>query len=227
MKMYDSVSPGEMPKDGDVYAAYVDHNGVNGYAELSKYYPGKIFKSITNWGAAGADIIDVEHGGNSGSASFSTMAKWVASEYAAGRNPTVYCDGSTWPQCKSALNGAREPQWWIASYGNGPTIPTGAIGVQYLGDQHTNGLNFDVSNVLDGWAKPSTPKPPEEEMELTDVFTNTYLDPDHATTVKDALAAGQAAYSQVVILNSKVQSIGEDMVAMQADLAAIKAAVTK
>jgi hypothetical protein len=197
VKMYDSVSPGAMPKDGDVYASYVDHNGVNAFSLLPSLYPGKIYKSISNWGAVGADILDVEHGGNAGSASFSTMVSWVANEYAAGRTPTVYCDESTWPECRQALGNARQPEWWIA----GPeTIPEGAIGCQSALDQHMDGLNYDVSTVLDSWAKPTASE--DNDMQLTDTFNNGIL--NHVTTVEDALSSGEAAYNQTVILQRQI-----------------------
>lgn len=158
--MYDSVDPGAMPKDGDYYAAYVDHDRVNGFSQLPHYYPGKQYVSISNNGND-ADVLDVE----SGSATVQTMVKWIPEQFARGKLPTVYCDESTWPGLRAATK-VQPSYWWIAKYNDSATMIPGAIAHQFEANQgHAQGLNYDTSIVGPGWVriKPKPTPPPEDD----------------------------------------------------------------
>jgi hypothetical protein len=69
---------------------------------------------------------------------------------AAGADPTIYCNASTWPAVRAAFAAANvaEPHYWIAKYDGDPTIPAGAVAKQYRGDVAPG---YDVSSVVDYW----------------------------------------------------------------------------
>jgi len=99
-------------------------------------------KATTNAG----HVLDVEPG----DATPSEAPGWVKMRRAAGADPTVYCNASTWPTVRAAFQaaGVAEPHWWIAHYDGDPTIPAGAVAKQYRGDVAPG---YDVSSVVDYW----------------------------------------------------------------------------
>jgi hypothetical protein len=99
-------------------------------------------KASTNDG----HVLDVERG----DAEPVEAPGWVKIRRAAGADPTVYCNASTWPAVRAAFSaaGVSEPHYWIAKYDGDPTIPAGAVAKQYRGDVAPG---YDVSSVVDYW----------------------------------------------------------------------------
>lgn len=164
-KMYDSVSVGAMPIDGDVYASYVDHDDQNLFAQLVKNYPGKRYLSITNHGNP-ANAIDVENG----SASIQQAVVWVGQRYLAREKPIVYCSQSNWPIFKQAFVGATEPYWWIANWSSDTTIPDGAIALQYASQ-----AGYDTSSIEESYFTNSEDAMASKEISVIDSKGNAFI----------------------------------------------------
>lgn len=129
----------------------------------------------TNYG----NVLDVE----TGDATPAQAPGWVRMRRAAGVDPIVYMNASTWPAVRSQfqLQGVPEPHYWVAQYDNNPAIPAGAIAKQYANPTYT-GHHYDLSNVAPAGAGSGTVS--EDDSLL-------YIGPTHplAATLK-AFAAG-------------------------------------
>lgn len=159
-RMFDAVSPGALPRSAVLVAGY-DDGLYNNVAKIRAQFPHALLVDITvssrhNWG----HVLDVE----TGDATAAEAPGWVLMRRAAGVDPSVYCNSSTWPSVRAAFRaaGVAEPHYWIARYDGDPTIPAGAVAKQYL-----NTPGWDESSVADYWpgvdpAPTSTPTPPED-----------------------------------------------------------------
>jgi len=145
-KMYDSVSPGVIPGDSQLVAGYVNGR----YAWLPgdwARFPQAVHVEISVLASDNrGHVLDVEPS----DATAAEAVGWVGARRAAGTDPTVYCNASTWPSVRQAFAaaGVPEPHYWIAHYDGDPTIPVGAIAKQYLGDVSPG---IDISSVADHW----------------------------------------------------------------------------
>jgi hypothetical protein len=91
-------------------------------------------------------VLDVE----TGDATPQNAPAWVAKRRAAGVDPTVYMNASTWPAVIAAFkaDGVTEPHYWVAHYDGIATIPAGAIAKQY---RNSVAPGYDLSIVADYW----------------------------------------------------------------------------
>ena len=142
--MYDSVTPSAIPTSAAVVAGYVDGAYAWSNADWARF-PQAVKARIavfprTNDG----HVLDVEQG----DATPAQAPGWVTMRRAAGIDPIVYCNTSTWPSVISAFRtaGVKEPPYWIAQYDGNPAIPSGAVAKQY-NDPPGSGGNYDISNV--------------------------------------------------------------------------------
>jgi hypothetical protein len=142
--MYDAVTPERIPTGAQIVAGYVDGHYAN-MAFMTRLYPAALHVAIavratTNDGL----VLDVENG----DASPEQAPGWVDMRRAAGIDPTVYCNSSTWAAVKQAFINHRIPQphYWIAQYDGNPAIPAGAIAKQYASNN-----SYDTSSVADHW----------------------------------------------------------------------------
>lgn len=154
--MYDAVTASNIPSSATLVAGYGDGYYQN-TAEMRARFPHATVVEIAvsphhNLGV----VLDVENG----DASPSQAPGWVNMRRAAGVDPTVYCNSSTWPAVRSAFQaaGVAEPHYWIAQYDGNPGIPGGAVAKQYrdVGP-------YDLSSVADYWPgvdSPPAPTPP-------------------------------------------------------------------
>lgn len=165
--MYDAVTPSRIPAGAAMVAGYANGRYAN-LAEMATRFPHAIRVSISvSASYHGATVLDVEIG----DATPAEAPGWVKARRAAGIDPTVYCNASTWPAVKAAFTaaGIPQPHYWIAQYDNDPTIPAGAVAKQYK-----NTAGWDASSVADHWpgVDPAphpnpTPTPhPEADMPL-------------------------------------------------------------
>lgn len=158
-RMYDAVTVANIPATATMVAGYVDGKYAN-LTAMRKRFPNAVIVGIavrasTNDG----DVLDIE----TGDATPAQGPGWVKMRRAAGKDPSVYCNSSTWPAVRAAFKAAKvaEPHYWIAHYDGDPTIPAGAMAKQF----HNDG-GWDLSSVVSHWpgvddGKTTTPvKPP-------------------------------------------------------------------
>lgn len=157
-KMYDAITPSNMPADGDLYAGYDDGNWPDAEA-IAELFPGKTIIRITtnpmnNDGVVGDGPPD--------NGTWPQWVGWVVKRRAAGVDPTINTNASNWTAGQSAFNqaGVAQPHWWIAKYDGDPTIMAGAVAKQYATG------NFDTSSVLPYWPGVDPPPATNEEDEV-------------------------------------------------------------
>jgi hypothetical protein len=164
--MYDAINAGSLPADGDLYAGYVDGNWPDKPAVAARF-PGKLVVGIT---VNPNDNIGVVGDGPPDNGAWDEWVNWVLKRRAAGEDPALNTNMSSWPAGKAAFKaaGVAAPHWWIADYDDDPAIPAGAVAKQYA----SNSL-YDTSSVVDYWpGVDTTPVPPApiqtdlEEIEL-------------------------------------------------------------
>lgn len=96
--------------------------------------------STTNSG----HVLDVE----TGDATPAESVDWVLMRRAAGADPSVYCNTSTWAAVRAAFaaRGVAEPHYWLAQYDGIQIVPAGAVAKQF-----TDAGQYDRSVVADYW----------------------------------------------------------------------------
>lgn len=144
---YDSINATRIPRDAA---------GVLGYDDgpISKWqdawwglFPHSVVGRITVFSQDNiGQILDVEQG----DATPAESVDWVLRRRAAGVDPTVYCNTSTWPEVRAAFRARKvqEPHYWVAQYDNVQQIPMGAVAKQYY---NNDALGYDMSVVSDYW----------------------------------------------------------------------------
>jgi hypothetical protein len=161
-KMYDAVTPANIPGDAQLVAGYLTGPYAWKPADWARFpnipHVGIATQAIYSVG----QVLDVE----TGDATPAQAPGWVQKRRAAGVDPTCYCNSSTWPSVRAAFQaaGVPEPHYWIAKYDQNPALPAGAVA-----KQHTNTAGWDLSSVADYW--PGVDPAPEDNM------TFNYSDP--------------------------------------------------
>lgn len=147
--MYDSTHPEAIPLTARMVAGYVD--GLYAWLPAAwARFPNAVHVRIAVFPSTnGGQVLDVEQG----DATPAQAPGWVRMRRAAGVDPSVYCNTSTWPavQAEFARQGVAQPHYWVAHYGAGPNIPAGAIAVQYADPAAGSGGQWDISAVADFW----------------------------------------------------------------------------
>jgi hypothetical protein len=161
--MYDATVPGNIRASAAMVAWYGDGLYAWSQADLDRFADAVKVRITVFADDDEGQVLDVENG----DATPVEAPGWAQRRRAAGQDPTVYCNASTWPQVRAefALAKVAEPHWWIAEYDGRPEVPAGAVAKQYLGGPTAL---FDVSAVADYWpGVDPAPKPapaPEEAM---------------------------------------------------------------
>jgi hypothetical protein len=143
--MYDAVTPANIPADAEIVGGYLNGRYAWSAADWARF-PHAVHVRISVRAAfLDGHVLDVEPG----DATPTESVGWVKARRAAGADPTVYCNRSTWPQVRAAFAaaGVAEPHYWIATASGRFEIPAGAVAAQYLLD--TRGV--DISAVADYW----------------------------------------------------------------------------
>lgn len=197
--MYDSVNPTAIPRDAQMVAGYV--NGPYKWKDTDwALFPHAVHVGIAVRAAYnGGEVLDVEIG----DATPAQAPGWVQMRRAAGVDPSVYCNSSTWPEVRAAFSaaGVAAPHYWIAHYDGNPAIPNGAVAKQY---QNTTG--WDLSSVADYWPGIDTRK--DTDMQQSDIIK--FYDPNIPSGTNDAPNFNQ--YLSTVMgllkeLNAKVDAL--------------------
>lgn len=147
--MYDAVTPGNILKANphpQMVAGYL--NGTYAWSAADwALFPGAVHVGISIRASDHiGHVLDVEPG----DATPAESVDWVIARRAAGADPSVYCNASTWPTVVAAFNarGVATPHWWAAKYDGDPTLLPGCVAKQYLGDVAPG---IDISSVADYW----------------------------------------------------------------------------
>lgn len=146
--MYDAVTAANIPADARMVAGYIDRIKLAPWsaADWARFPSAVKVEIVKKASTDDGHVLDVEPG----DATPAEAPGWVLLRRAAGADPTVYCNASTWPAVRAAFAAARvaEPHYWIAKYDGDPTIPDGAVAKQYRGNVAPG---IDVSAVRDYW----------------------------------------------------------------------------
>jgi hypothetical protein len=194
--MYDSITPQNIPADADLIAGYV--NGL--YANipmLQARFPHARTVAISVESSENAGtVLDVENG----DADPVSAPAWVKLRRAAGVDPTVYCNSSTWGAVQSAFKAAAvpEPHYWIAQYDDDPTIPAGAVAKQYA-----DAGPYDISAVADYWPgvdpeEDDMPYTPQQLVQYAQEGATAAIQAERGTLVADNLWWWQHAVAGTV-----------------------------
>jgi hypothetical protein len=223
--MFDGITPGSVPAGAQLYAAYLDGNWAD-FAALVAKFPAAIGVPISvSASYNGGIVLDVE----TGDATPTEAVVWVLMRRAAGVDPTVYCNTSTWPEVRTAfeVHDVPEPHYWVANYsfGSNPAIPAGAVALQYADKG-----GYDVSVVADYWPGvdpvPSTQgvtMTPAQETTLLEQVGNLYAATFLGGPSMNPAAPGEPGNSIVDTLTYLVTQAGKPPVAV--DAAAVAAAL--
>ncbi|MCU1687681.1 MAG: hypothetical protein JWQ81_8420 [Amycolatopsis sp.] len=142
--MFDGVTASNLPADAQMVAGYLNGKYAWSAGDWARFpHAVKIGISVRSNLYVG-QVLDVEDG----DATATGAVDWVRHRRAAGADPTVYCNASTWPSVRSAFRnaGVAEPHYWIAKYDRNPALMSGAVA-----KQHTNTKGWDQSSVADYW----------------------------------------------------------------------------
>ncbi|SEB43695.1 hypothetical protein SAMN04489727_1735 [Amycolatopsis tolypomycina] len=145
-------------------------------------------KASSNFG----HVLDVEPG----DATPAEAPGWVRMRRAAGADPTVYMNLSTWPAVRAEFvrQGVAQPHYWVARYDNDPDWGAGWAELGCVAKQHTaNYRGVDINSVADHWPGVDTNNAQEEdvqEKDVRDIWTMPAIVQDEINP-KDWLAPGK------------------------------------
>lgn len=224
--MYDGITVSALPTGAPLYAGYLDGHWPTVAALRARFPKARIVEIAVFASTHAGHVLDVEPG----DATPSQAVAWVKARRAAGADPTIYCNASTWPVVRAAFRvaGVAEPHYWIAQYDGKPVIPAGAVAKQY---QNTAG--WDRSIVADYWPgvdpKPQNKPPEKSNMELNDqIKLNAWVPkawPTDAGLKDGKLAVGTAlgsGYGHARGAHEGVEELKTALAALAAEVAAIK-----
>jgi hypothetical protein len=147
---YDSTSAKDCPSGGQVYLGYNDGTYATDYDQLVQLHPNALVCSIGRFASSRANWYDVENG-------LLTPTQGVAlakGNLDRGEFAGVYCNESTWPKVKAALEKAKildQVKIWLAweQPDENDVIPDYAVGRQYLLSPGKSPGHYDVSSFID------------------------------------------------------------------------------
>lgn len=147
--MYDSVTAAHIPRTAELVAGYDTGPYAWSAADWARFRGAVHVHISTRDGQYVGHVFDVEPGAGS----IAGAVAYVRARRAAGVDPTVYCNASTWPAVRAAFDraGVAQPHYWIAKYDGHAELLAGAVAKQYANpDVHRAG-HFDLSVVADHW----------------------------------------------------------------------------
>jgi hypothetical protein len=164
--MYDSVTPTNIPTNAEMVAGYIDKELYRWTQRDWDRFPHAVKVRIARLATTNdGHVLDVED-------RLATPAQapgWIRMRRAAGADPTIYCNRSTWPQVNAACDaaGVARPHYWIATGTRQAVIPAGAVAAQHTLDFKPAGFpgTVDISIVADYW--PGVDSAQEEDVALT------------------------------------------------------------
>jgi hypothetical protein len=223
--MYDAITATDIPAGATLIAGYGD-GYYNNVSAFKARFPHATVVEIAVFASDDLGVVlDVENG----DASPAQAPGWAQMRRAAGVDPSVYCNTSTWPLVRSAFQsaGVAEPHYWVAQYDGDPTIPTGAVAKQYA-DQNL----YDLSSVADYWPGVDPKEPNVAVLDATDLANvraqmDAALEAHRTEEVADNLWWWQHAVSGTVPVGATpaqaaaIQSIGAAIKVLDAEPAPV------
>jgi hypothetical protein len=154
-KMYDSTRALDIPADAQMVAGYVDGAYKWSGSDWQHWAHVRGVGIATSAATNDGRVLDVE----TGDATAIQAPGWVTMRRAAGVDPSVYCNLSTWASVRQAFQrlNVPEPYYWIASWDEVYAPLADAIAKQYDHPPHSGG-HYDLSWVADYW--PGVDPPP-------------------------------------------------------------------
>ena len=157
--MEDSTNWQAIPVGTPLVAGYVPPSRFAWPAAAWAKFAGSTLVRITPSAAVsgpGIQVLDVENG----DATPAQVPGWVNASRAAGQEPTVYLNYTSWSAAISACTAANVavPQFWVGLWNNTQDLPTISVaGITYTAVAHqyadptTSGGDYDVSVVAPYW----------------------------------------------------------------------------
>lgn len=142
--MYDGISALALPVGARLYAGYVDGRWPDADAISQRFVLATVVRIATSPATDDGVVGD----GPPDNGCWPLWVAWVVRRRAAGVDPTMYTNASSWSAGIQAFKQAAvaQPHWWIADYDGDPTIPAGAVAKQYASNDA-----YDTSSVADYW----------------------------------------------------------------------------
>lgn len=195
--MYDGIDASRLPADAQIVAGYVDGEFAWSAADWARF-PNSVKVRIAVFSETNdGEVLDVEPG----NATPAQSVDWVLMRRAAGVDPTVYMNTSTWPTVRAAFRarGVAEPHYWVAQYDGVASVPAGALGKQYF---NNNAAGYDLSVVADYWpgidAAPVPDPAPAGQSRRNDVHLDLVLGEPEKVFTNPAAALGGTATMYLV-----------------------------
>jgi hypothetical protein len=121
--MFDAVTAANIPQNAVMVAGYIDRIVLAPWtnADWGRFPSAVKVEIVKKASTNDGHVLDVERG----DAEPVEAPSWVKMRRAAGADPTIYCNASTWPAVRAAFAAANvaEPHYWIAKYDGDPTTP--------------------------------------------------------------------------------------------------------
>lgn len=165
--MYDAVTARNIlghDETPEMVAGYVDRIKLAPWTDADwALFPGAVKVEIVKKASSNfGDVLDVEPG----DATPSEAPGWVKMRRAAGADPTVYMNASTWPAVRAefARQQVAPPHYWVAKYDKDPAWPAGWAELGCVAKQHTGDFRgVDISSVADFWPGVDGARPASRE----------------------------------------------------------------
>ena len=164
--LYDSITAKDIPLTAAMVGGYV--NGTYKWSATDwNRFPHAIHVPIaTQANINNGVVLDIE----TGDALPSQGPDWVLRRRAAGIDPSVYCNLSTWPLVikEFVRQGVTQPHYWIARYDNKAAMIANAVAKQYADPAMHNQGHFDLSIAADYWPGIDPPEgaPVSDQLDL-------------------------------------------------------------
>lgn len=167
--MYDAVTAANIPRSAAMVAGYIDRIKLAPWTAADwARFPSAVKVEIVKKASTNAGhVLDVEIG----DATPAEAPGWVRMRRAAGADPTVYCNTSTWPAVRAAFQAAHvaEPHYWVAVYDGDPKWRDGWAAAGVVAKQYGGNVpgGYDLSSVADHWPGVDPAPTQEDDMPYT------------------------------------------------------------
>lgn len=147
--MYDAVNVSGVPAGATLVAGYGDGLYQDVDAFRARFPNATVVVIAVSSRHNLGTVLDVE----TGDATPAEAPPWVLMRRAAGVDPTIYCNSSTWPSVRAAFQaaGVAQPHYWIAQYDNVGSIPASWTSLGCVAKQYADPGPYDLSIVADYW----------------------------------------------------------------------------
>jgi hypothetical protein len=219
--MYDSVTASDIPASAAMVAGYDTGPYAWSSADWNRF-PDVPHVHIDTQASPPntGQVLDVEEG----DATPAQAPGWVVQRRAAGADPTIYCNASTWPAVIAAFRsaGVAQPHYWIAKYDNVPSPMPSREGITAVAKQYadpgTHGRgHFDLTSVPGYW--PGIDPEDDEMSEEADRRVRNYVDAKISEVLIEVRNIRHYADAQTSEVLTVVKAISDDLRALRLQMA--------